>query len=146
MHMGIQQNKTRSSQEKYWISTLVVIETLLVVMAMLPAQIWTRLLPSSANATLNGPFPSSIAPVITILIYLLPTLIGFLNRHWQRALLHATIPAWAGLGIFLVSATIKQGAFYIVSPDRILANVSALELFAALGGIGWLARHLFKMS
>src|SRR5690349_24935304 len=83
MHMGIQQDKTRSSQEKYLIPTLVVIETLLVIMAMLPAQIWTRLLPSAANATLNGPFPSSIAPVITILIYLLPTLIGFLNRHWQ---------------------------------------------------------------
>jgi len=50
------------------------------------------------------------------------------------------------LGLFLVAATFKIGAFYLVSADHVTANVSVLELFAALGGIGWLGRFLLKMS
>ena len=72
-------------------------------------------------------------------------MIGFLCRSWQRALLYATIPAWIGLGLFVVAATFKVGAFYLVAPAQVTANISVLELFAALGGIGWLARHLFKL-
>jgi len=75
----------------------------------------------------------------------LPTLIGFLCRAWQRALLYASRPAWFSLGLFLVAATSKIGAFYLVSPDHVTANVSILELFALLGGIGWLGRHIFKL-
>ncbi len=146
MHMGYQSEKTGTSERKALVWTLVSIETILVIMAMLPPQVWTRVLPAGGNATLNGPFPAPIAPVITVILYLLPTIIGFLNRRWQRALLLSTIPAWVGLGIFLITATVKQGAFYMVSADRILSNVSVLQLFAALGGIGWLGRHLFKMS
>jgi hypothetical protein len=125
---------------------LVVIETLLVLSALIPAQLWTRLLPQNGSASLDGPFPPVIAPIITILLYLLPTIIGFLSRHWQRALLLATLPAWIGLGCFLVAATFKIGAFYLVSTDHVTANVSTLELFAVLGAIGWLARSLFKFS
>ena len=147
MHLNFRENRaSTASSGRIVLFTLVIVETLLVIMAMLPSYVWARLLPSAGNATLNGPFPASIAPLITIILYFLPTLIGFLNQHWQRALLYATIPAWAGLGIFLITATLKQGAFYMVAADRILANVSTLQLFAALGGIGWLARHLFKMS
>jgi hypothetical protein len=124
---------------------LVILETVLVLMALVPAQLWTRLLPQSPDAALNGPFPPLIAPAITALIYLLPTFIGLLNRSWQRALLYATLPAWIGLGTFVIAATFKVGAFYLVSVDHVTANVSVLELFAALGGIGWLARHLLKM-
>jgi hypothetical protein len=124
---------------------LVIIETVLVLMALVPSQLWTRLLPQSPDAALNGPFPAAIAPAITALIYLLPTFIGVLNRSWQRALLYATLPAWIGLGAFLIAATFKVGAFYFVSADHVTANVSVLELFAGLGGIGWLARHLLKM-
>src|SRR5260221_354725 len=76
--------------------------------------------------------------------YVCPTLIGFLSRTWHRALLFATLPAWVGLGAFLVAATFKVGAFYLVSPDHVTANVSVLELFAALGTIGWLSRSIFK--
>lgn len=124
---------------------MIIVETVLVVMALVPAQLWTRLLPSSASAALDGPFPAPLAPVITTLLYLLPTAIGYLTRSWQRALLFATIPAWIGLGLFLIAATFKVGAFYLLSPDHVMANVSTLEMFAALGGIGWLGRFVFKL-
>lgn len=142
---------TKTEARKTWDATqitvlaLVIIETALVIMALVPAQLWTRILPHSTDAALNGPFPAKIAPVITALIYLLPTFIGLLNRSWQRALLYATLPAWIGLGAFVIAATFKVGAFYLVSTDHVTANVSVLELFAGLGGIGWLVRHLLRM-
>ena len=34
----------------------------------------------------------------------------------------------------------------LVSPTQVTSNVSVLELFAALGGIGWLGRHIFKLQ
>ena len=145
----IQHGPPQIKNEKQWdllIAGMIVIETVLLTTALVPAQLWTRILPASTNTTLNGPFPASIAPIITTLLYLTPTLIGFLCRHWQKALLFATLPAWVGLGVFLIAATFKVGAFYLVSTDHVTANVSVLELFAALGAIGWLARFLFKMS
>ncbi len=129
-----------------WLIALIVIETLFVTTAMVPLQLWTRILPASSNTTLNGPYPAHIAPVISALIYFIPSIIGFLCRHWQRALLFATLPAWLALGAFVVAATFKVGAFYLISTSDVTANVSILELFAVLGAIGWLARHLFKMS
>jgi hypothetical protein len=125
---------------------IIVLETILVTTALVPAELWTRLLPPSSSTALNGPYPASIAPVISLLLYVLPTLIGFVCRSWQKALLLATLPAWIGLGLFIVVATFKIGAFYLISADHITANISTLELFAALGGIGWLARFLFKMD
>src|SRR5437588_8398639 len=86
----------QSEQEKRLaivITSLVSIETILVLLALVPAQLWTRLLPDSTSAALDGPFPPVIAPLIPILLYLLPTTIGFLCRSWQRALLCATLPA-----------------------------------------------------
>ncbi|HYU75440.1 MAG TPA: hypothetical protein VEL31_22450 [Ktedonobacteraceae bacterium] len=138
-----------SAQERRWallLIGLVVVETILVLLALVPAQLWTRLLPNTSSAALDGPFPPKIAPVISALLYLLPTVIGFLSRSWQRALLCATLPAWIGLGAFLVAATFKVGAFYLVSADHVTANVSILELFAALGALGWLVRHIFKLK
>jgi hypothetical protein len=125
---------------------LTAVETILVTLALVPAQLWTRLLPQSPSAALDGPFPPVLAPIIPVLLYALPTLIGFLCRSWQRALLLATLPAWIGLGLFLVAASSKVGIFYLVSVDHVTANMSMLELFAALGGIGWLGRHIFKLS
>ena len=132
--------------ERRWnvlLYALIVVETLLVTLALVPAQLWTRVLTGSSSAALDGPFPSAIAPVITLLLYLMPSVIGLLCRSWQRALLLATLPA--GLGLFVVAATFKVGAFYLVSSDHVTANVSVLELFAALGAIGWLARSLLKI-
>ena len=122
---------------------LVVLETALVTMALIPAQEWTHLLPGSPNAALDGPFPHSVAIVIPVLLYLIPTLVGFLCRNWQQALFYATLPAWIGLGLFVTAASFKVGIFYLVSADSVAANVSVLELFAALGGIGWLAQYIF---
>jgi hypothetical protein len=133
--------------EKIWIVvliSLVFLETMLVLAALVPAQLWVRLFPLSPSAVLDGPFPPAIAPLITILLYVLPSLIGWLCRSWRLALLYATMPAWIGLGFFLVAATFKIGAFYLVASDHVTANVAILELFAVLGGMGWLARNLLK--
>jgi len=137
-----------AEQEKrifYVVIGMIALETILVTLALVPPQEWTRLLPGSSSAAQDGPFPPALAPIIPLLLYVVPTVIGFLCRSWQRALLYATIPAWIGLGLFVVAAATKVGAFYLVAPAQVTANISVLELFAALGGIGWLARHLFKL-
>ena len=126
--------------------SMVVLETALVAMALVPAQFWTRVLPNTPGTALDGPFPPVLAPLITTLLYVIPTLIGLLCHNWQKALLYASLPAWIGLGVFLVAATLKVGPFYLVSTDHVTANVSVLELFAALGAIGWLGRSIFKLK
>lgn len=144
LHSGI----PNAEQEKrifYVVIGMIALETILVTLALVPPQEWTRLLPGSSSAAQDGPFPPVFAPIIPLLLYVVPTVIGFLCRSWQRALLYATIPAWIGLGLFVVAAATKVGAFYLVAPTQVTANISVLELFAALGGIGWLARHLFKL-
>ena len=142
-------DKTPSLHERRWnmaLYILIVVETFLVTLALVPAQLWTRILASSSSAALDGPFPPAIAPVVTVLLYLIPSFIGLLCRSWQRALLLATLPAWIGLGLFVVAATFRVGAFYLVASDHVTANVSVLELFAALGAIGWLARSLLRIK
>ena len=101
---------SQSVQEKRWTMLLmgmVLIETLLVALALVPAQLWTRILANSPSAALDGPFPPTIAPVITVLLYIIPTAIGFFSRTWQRALLYATLPAWIGLGAFVAVSDSK---------------------------------------
>jgi hypothetical protein len=145
LHLSIPASQTEKRMALI-ITALIAVEILLVVLALVPAQLWTRFFPGSSSAALDGPFPPALAPVITILLYLLPTVIGFLCHTWQRALLAATLPAWIGLGAFLIAATFKIGPFYLVSVDHVTANVSILELFAALGAIGWLGRHLIQLK
>ncbi|HEU5379261.1 MAG TPA: hypothetical protein VFV38_27885 [Ktedonobacteraceae bacterium] len=123
---------------------LVVLETLLVTMALVPQQAWAHLLPDAPNAAQDGPFPASVAVVIPVLLYVIPTVVGFLCRNWQQALFYATLPAWIGLGLFVTAASFKVGIFYLVSADSVTSNVSILELFAALGGVGWLAQYVLK--
>jgi hypothetical protein len=138
-------NSEREKRLYILVIGMVIFETILVTLALVPAQLWTRLLPDSSSAALDGPFPPILAPIIPALLYLVPTVIGFLCRSWQRALLFATIPAWIGLGLFVIAASFKVGAFYLVSPTQVTANVSVLELFAALGAIGWLGRSIFRL-
>ena|SRR5258708_1560338 len=135
---GTVQDKRRSIA----VIILVLLELALVTMALIPAQQWTHLLPNSPNAALDGPFPHSVAIVVPLLLYVVPTLVGFLCRNWQQALFYATLPAWIGLGLFVTAASFKVGIFYLVAADNVSANVSILELFAALGGIGWLAQYI----
>jgi hypothetical protein len=139
-------NTERDKLLTTFVICMVAVETILVTMALVPPLLWTRLLPGSSSAALYGPFPPILAPIIPALIYLVPTAVGFLCRSWQRALLYATLPAWIGLGLFVIAASFKVGAFYLVSPTQVTANVSTLELFAALGAIGWLGRFIFKMQ
>ncbi len=139
------QNPGRARGLSILVIALLVFETILVTSALVPAQLWTRLLPDSPSAALDGPFPPMLAPIIPALLYLVPTVIGFLCSSWQRALLYATIPAWIGLGLFVIAAATKVGPFYLISPNQVTSNVSVLELFAALGAIGWLARYIFKL-
>src|SRR5438105_1960036 len=128
----IQKNQPRTpSKVEIIVLGLLGLETLLVTLALVPAQLWGQIFHQSTNATINGPFPAPIAPFVTAAIYLSPTIIGFLCRNWQKAILYATLPALIGLGAFLIAATFRVGAFYIVSADHVTANVSVLELFAA---------------
>ncbi len=139
---------TPKNSEQVWTLVLwglVVFETLLLITALVPVQLWIRFFPSSTTATLDGPFPPAIAPVITVLLYIMPTAIGWLCQRWQDALLYATLPAWISLGLFLVAATFKVGIFYLVASDHVSTNVATLELFAVLGGIGWLGRSIYKL-
>lgn len=144
MLQSLTPGKAQEKRRSLIVIGLVLLETLLVTTALVPAQLWTRLLPNSPSAGQDGPFPPTIALGIPVLLYVLPTIIGFLSRTWQRALLYATLPAWIGLGLFVIAAGSKVGPFYLVSADHVAANVSVLELFAALGGMGWLAQHIFK--
>jgi hypothetical protein len=137
---GTAQEKRRSIV----VIVLVLLETLLVTLALVPQQEWTHLLSNSPNAALDGPFPHSVAVAIPVLLYVVPTLVGFLCRNWQQALFYATLPAWIGLGLYVTSASFKVGIFYLVGPDSVTGNVSILELFAALGGLGWLAQYIFR--
>jgi hypothetical protein len=123
---------------------LVLLEILLVGLALVTPQEWTKLLPNSPGAALDGPFPHSVAVIVPVLLYVIPTLVGFLCRNWQHALFYATLPAWIGLGLFITAASFKVGIFYLVAADSVSANVSILELFAVLGGLGWLARSIFQ--
>src|SRR5437660_12370011 len=98
------------AQKKRWdvvLIIMVVLETILVTLALVPAQLWTRLLPNLPSAALDGPFPARIAPAITVLLYVVPTLLGFLSRSWQRALLFGPLTTWFGLGLVVVAATYK---------------------------------------
>jgi hypothetical protein len=122
---------------------LVVVETLLVLTALVPTQEWLRIVPNASNTAIDGPFPPSVGLVIPVLLYIIPSLVGLLGRTWQQALFYATLPAWVGLGLYLTAASFKIGIFALVGADTVTANVSILELFAALGGMGWLARCLF---
>jgi len=142
--LRLQKDTTVQDRRRFiLVIVLVVLETLLVTTALIPTQIWTHILPGSASAGQDGPYPPSIAIVVPFLLYVIPTLVGFLNRNWQQALFYATLPAWIGLGLFVTAATLKVGIFQLVGADSVTANVSVLELFAALGGIGWLAQYIF---
>src|SRR5260370_14105008 len=95
--------------------SMVVIETMLVLLALVPSQLWTRLLPQTTSAALDAPFPVVIAPLITALLYLVPTITGFLCRSSQQALLYATIPTSVAFGCFMISPTSNVAPFYLIS-------------------------------
>ncbi|HEY0752375.1 MAG TPA: hypothetical protein VGD98_00220 [Ktedonobacteraceae bacterium] len=138
------QAPAQSKNRSIGVFALVALDTLLITSALIPTRDWARLLPNSATAAQDGPYPPGVALIIPILLYIIPTLVGFLCRNWQHALFYATLPAWIGLGLFVAAANSKVGIFYLVAAESVSANVSVLELFAVLGGMGWLAQYIFK--
>ncbi|HVU66391.1 MAG TPA: hypothetical protein VHD63_04650 [Ktedonobacteraceae bacterium] len=138
------QAPAQSKGRSVGVFVLVVLETLLVTIALIPTRDWARLLPNSSTASQDGPFPPAVAIAVPLVLYVIPTLVGFLCRNWQHALFYATLPAWIGLGLFVTAANSKVGIFYLVATDSVSANVGVLELFALLGALGWLAQYIFK--
>lgn len=115
---------------------LGIIETLLILISLVPATFSTRL---GWSAT-NGPFPVVLAPLVTIVYYGVPTVIGFLAKRWDIALLGASAPAWIGIGASTIASSSRDGYFAMTHDAQPTYLVGTLELFAFLGLLGWIAR------
>jgi hypothetical protein len=117
------------------VGILVTGATALLLVALVPQDTW-----KSMQFPADGPIPHALVPLEAPLFYLIPALVGALCRRWQVALVLATAPAWIDLGVFAVAAAGQLSPFYLVQshPD---GSVGTLELYAALGGVGWLARY-----
>lgn len=113
---------------------VVFAESLLLLIALVPQSVWI------ANGFPDGPLPRRYYPVVAALFYVLPTLTGALCRRWPAAVVLATLPAWLDLGAFAVAGASRIGPFYVALQDHAVSTVGTLELFAALGALGWLAR------
>lgn len=111
----------------------VAAETLLLLVALVPASEWGRL------GKPADPIPATLAPLVAALFYLLPGVIGACCRLWQMAIVLATLPVWLDLGIFAVAASGQTGPFYLAQAANSGGVASTFELFAALGLFGWLA-------
>lgn len=118
----------------------VVAEIALLLIALVPQSEW------AARGLPDGPIPRPLYPLVAGLFYVLPALTGLLARRWQIAVLLATLPAWLDLGAFAVAAAARIGPFYLAQEPHASSAVGTLELFAALGALGWLARTGLLMS
>ncbi len=112
----------------------VTLQCVLLLIALVPASVWNDL------GMPNGPLPLALSPVVAGLFYVLPSLTGMLARSWQVAIILATLPAWLDLGIFAIAAASRIGPYYLVLEPHAVSTVGTLELFAALGALGWLVR------
>lgn len=138
IEIGISSRKSAGGSPQYLVALLVialVVQTLLLLISLVPATIWTNL-----GQSADGPIPHSLYWLTAGLFYVLPALTGALCRRWQVAVVLATLPAWLDLGVFAVAAASRLGPFYVVQGTNAADTVGTLELFAALGALGWLAR------
>jgi hypothetical protein len=117
---------------------LTALETGLLTISLIPA---SRTASLGWSAT-NGPFPASSAFLVTAIFYLAPFATGLLTRRWEVALFAATFPAWFSIGLFSVASSPDQGIFSFAHGEQPGYLVGTLELFAALGGFGWLMRRV----
>jgi hypothetical protein len=140
-------NKTRSPRFVYSLqiirshrvklaalSVVIGVELMLLLISLVPDSIW------ASHGWPQGPIPSPLYPVVAGLFYLLPAVTGALCSKWQTAIVLATLPAWFDLGVFAVAAAYRIGPFYLADPAQAGATAGTLELFAALGILGWFAR------
>jgi hypothetical protein len=117
------------------IGAAVVVQTLLLLISLVPATTW-----SSLGESPDGPLPHSLSWLIAGVFYVLPALTGALCRRWQLAVVLATLPAWLDLGVYAVATASRLGPFNLAQDIHAPGTVGTLELFAVLGGLGWLAR------
>jgi hypothetical protein len=115
------------------LSGCVALQCALLLVSLVPQTTWAELgLP-------DGPIPAVLSPLVAGLFYVLPAVVGALSRRWQVAIVLATFPAWLDLGVFSVAAAQRLSPFYIAQDPHASGAVGLLELFAALGALGWLA-------
>lgn len=124
----------RRSSRLITLGGVVALQCVLLLIALVPPGIWADL------GMPNGPIPTELSPVVAGLFYALPSLTGLLARRWQVAIILATLPAWLDLGIFAIAAATRIGPYYLVLEPHAVSTVGTIELFAALGALGWLAR------
>lgn len=94
-----------------------------------------------------------IATLFGIAMFALPGIIGFVSRSWRSALVLAVIPWWlvviAHAGTLLtpyIGLSGSGGRFdppFWLSASHLPLLLASLALFAALGYLGHLARHVF---
>ena len=118
------------------LAAAVVVQIILLLIALVPQSIW------ASHGFPDGPIPTRAAPLVAGAFYVLPAVTGLLSRRWQAAVVLATLPAWLDLGIFAVAAAARIGPYYLAVEPHAVSTVGTLELFAALGALGWLARPL----
>jgi hypothetical protein len=115
------------------LGTCVALQCGLLLVSLTPQTTWAEL------GFPDGPIPTALSPLVAGLFYVLPAATGALSRRWQIALVLATFPAWLDLGVFSIAAAQRLSPFYIAQDPHASAAVGLLELFAALGALGWLA-------
>ena len=115
------------------LGTCVALQCILLLVSLTPQTTWAEL------GFPDGPIPTALSPLVAGLFYALPAATGALSRRWQIALVLATFPAWLDLGVFSIAAAQRLSPFYIAQDPHASAAVGLLELFAALGALGWLA-------
>ncbi len=117
---------------------LVGCESGLLLISLVPQTMWANL------GHPDGPLPHALFPLVAGLFYVIPLLTGALCRRWPAALVLATLPAWGDLGVFAVAAAPRLGPFYLAQDPHAVGTVGTLELFAALGFLGWIARRALR--
>lgn len=109
-------------------------DSTLLLVSLVPQSIW------QTHGYPNGPIPHSLTPAVAALFYALPSAVGALCRRWPVAIVLSTLPAWLDLGAFAIAVATRYGPFYLAQDVHAASTVGTLELFAALGAFGWLAR------
>jgi hypothetical protein len=114
---------------------VLVVESALLLISLVPPTEWANL-----GQSPDGPIPHSLNWFVAGFFYVAPALIGALCRRWQVAVVLAALPAFLDLAIFAVAAASRLGPFYLAQDQHAPYTVGTLELFVALGALGWLAR------
>ena len=120
------------------IGFLGLIETAFLLISLVPATTAAQI---GWSAT-NGPFPIDLVPLISAIFYLVPFFVGTLTTRWDVALIGATFPAWAAVGLYEIVTAGREGAFSLTSNGNPNNIAGTLELFAILGMFGWLIRRV----